>query len=183
MSTLKETIGQAMSGITPNPDFFGAVTTDDYFFGITDDPNADVNDYWVAWGNISAVDASMNPETQDSNYIHEGKSTTKTATQTTYNITGDRHPGYKFQDYILSHKMKYAKGAEAVVHYVYFCALTGKGEKGQATVVVNSPGGGAAGENAAFDVDFLKYGAEPEEFTYTPPTTPTTRSTSTKSAE
>lgn len=183
MANIKETVGEAMASITPNPNFVGPVTTDDFFLAIHNDPDAPVDDYWVAWGSVSGVDSQMNSETQDSNYIHEGKSTVKTSTQPTYNVTGDVHPGYKFQDFILSHKMKYAKGADAVVHYVYFCALTGKGEKGQATVVVNSPGGGAAGENAAYDVDFLKYGPEPEEFIYTPPASGGTRSFTSKTSE
>ena len=57
-----------------------------------------------------------------------------------------------------------------MVPYVYFCILNGKGEKGKATIIVNSDGGGAVGETSAVDIDLKKFGSSPEEFTYTPPT-------------
>ena len=67
---------------------------------------------------------------------------------------------------MLSHKMKYAKGNGAVTNYVYFCVLNGKGEKGQVSVIVNSEGGGNAGESSSIDISLQKIGTEPTEYTY-----------------
>ena len=53
-----------------------------------------------------------------------------------------------------------------MTNYVYFCILNGKGEKGQVSVIVNSEGGGNAGESSSIDINLQKIGAEPEEYTY-----------------
>ena len=44
--------------------------------------------------------------------------------------------------------------------------FTGKGEKGTVSIIVNSDGGGNAGENASIDIDLKKSGNAPEEFDY-----------------
>ena len=56
-----------------------------------------------------------------------------------------------------------------VVPYVYFCILNGKGEKGEASIIVNSDGSGNSGENAGIDIDLKKSGAMPTEYTYSAP--------------
>lgn len=53
-----------------------------------------------------------------------------------------------------------------VTDYVYFNILNGKGEKGQVSIIINSDGGGNAGESAAIDVEFKKIGNVPTEYTY-----------------
>ncbi|MGL5514403.1 MAG: hypothetical protein ACRDBM_14375, partial [Sporomusa sp.] len=50
--------------------------------------------------------------------------------------------------------------------YVYFNILNGKGEKGRASIIVNSDGSGNAGESSAVDIEFKKNGDNPEEYTY-----------------
>lgn len=50
---------------------------------------------------------------------------------------------------------------------MYFCILNGKGEKGVASIIVNSDGSGNSGENSAVDIDVKKAGAMPVEYTYT----------------
>ena len=50
--------------------------------------------------------------------------------------------------------------------YVYFCVLNGVGEQGRASIIVNSDGGGNAGENAAIDIEIRKAGEQPAEYTY-----------------
>lgn len=50
--------------------------------------------------------------------------------------------------------------------YVYFSVLTGKGEKGTASIIVNSDGGGNAGENSAISIDLRSVGVKPTEYTY-----------------
>lgn len=160
-------VSELMLGYTPNPSYKGAITPDDWVFAIGTTSDADVSDFIVAQGNIIGIDASMNTSTQDTQYIREGQSTTKVNTQPTYKVTGDRYVGNDFQDFCLSHKMVYSIGADAVVPYVYFNVRNGMGERGTASVVVNSTSSGNAGETSGFDVDFTKYGAMPEEYTYT----------------
>ena len=57
-------------------------------------------------------------------------------------------------------------GQKVVVPYVYFSLLTGKGEKGTVSIIVNSDGGGNAGENSAISVDLRSVGTAPTEYTY-----------------
>ena len=44
--------------------------------------------------------------------------------------------------------------------------VTGKGEKGQCSIIVNSDGSGNAGESSSIDIEFKKMGATPAEYTY-----------------
>ena len=53
-----------------------------------------------------------------------------------------------------------------VVPYVYFSVLTGKGEKGQVSIIVNSDGGGNAGENSAISIDLRSVGTKPTAYSY-----------------
>ena len=115
---------------------------------------------------VAGLDAQMNPVTEDKQYIRAGQSTTKTGTQRTFSITGDRYVGDEFQDYCFSHDIAYGTGNAVVVPYVYFNVLNGKGEKGQASIIVNSDGSGEAGENAAIDISLNKVGSMPETYTY-----------------
>ena len=62
--------------------------------------------------------------------------------------------------------MKYGTGNKVIVPYVYFCLLTGKGERGKASIIVNSDGSGNAGESSAIDIDLRKAGELPTEYTY-----------------
>ena len=57
-------------------------------------------------------------------------------------------------------------GQKVIVPYVYFSVLTGKGEKGTASIIVNSDGGGNAGENSAISIDLRSVGTKPTEYTY-----------------
>lgn len=151
----------------PLPEFEGWVTNDDFVFaiGITGEEGSE-KDYEVVQTGISGLDAQLNPVTQDKTYIRAGQTTTKTSTQRSFSVTGDRYIGDAIQDFIMSHKIKYGTGNAVVVPYVYFCLLNGKGEKGTVSVIVNSDGGGNAGESAAISVDFKKIGAQPTEYTY-----------------
>ena len=54
--------------------------------------------------------------------------------------------GDEFQDFALSHAIMYGTGQTVIRAYVYFCLLNGKGEKGAASIIVNSDGSGSAGE-------------------------------------
>ena len=57
---------------------------------------------------------------------------------------------------MLAHGMKYGTGNAVVTDYVYFCLLNGIGEKGKASIIVNSDGSGNAGESSAVDIELKK---------------------------
>ena len=158
-------ISELMAGVTPNASYEGWVTADDWVLAIDTNPSAsaatDVKDYEVVQMGIEGLDANLNPVTSEKTYIRAGKSTQKTGTARSFAVSGDRYIGDPAQDF-----MKYAKGNAAVTNYVYFCILNGKGEKGQVSVIVNSEGGGNAGESSSIDINLQKIGAEPEEYTY-----------------
>ena len=81
-------------------------------------------------------------------------------------VNGNRCVGDAFQDFLLSHKIKYGTGSDVVVPYIYFSLRTGKGEKGTCTLIVTSDAGGAAGSPATFACDVKGIGT-PDEFDYT----------------
>ena len=60
----------------------------------------------------------------------------------------------------------YGTGSAVIRKYVYFCLLNGKGETGEASIIVNSDGSGSAGESASIDIDVKKANAAPAEYTY-----------------
>lgn len=159
-------VSDLMADKEPDPMFEGWVTNDDMCFAIKIDEATDEGDYYVAQMGIAGFDAQMNPITVQKTYLRAGQSTTKTGSQRTFKMTGDVYVGDKVQDYVLSPAIKYGTGNAVVTDYVYFNILTGKGEKGQVSIIVNSDGSGNAGESASIDVDFQKIGAQPTEYTY-----------------
>lgn len=161
------TVSELMTGKTPSASYEGIITNDDGVLAIdiADTPNGKIGDYVVAQVGISGVDAQLNPETEDKTYIRAGKATTKTATQRTFNVTGDKYVGDEFQNFIASHKIKFGVGQDVVVPYVFYSLLTGKGEKGKAAIIVNSDGSGEAGASAEIDVDVMAV-ETPAEYTY-----------------
>ena len=103
---------------------------------------------------------------QDKQYIRAGQSTTKTGTQRSFAVSGDRYVGDDFQDFALSHAVKYGTGNSVVRDYVYFCLLNGQGEKGKCSIIVNSDGAGDAGESSEIDIELKKSGDAPASYTY-----------------
>lgn len=160
---------ELMAGYTPSADFEGYVTNDDFVLAmdIADTPSTDPGDYEVVQLGVTGLDAQLNPVTQDKQYLRAGQSTTKTGTQRSFKVSGDRYMGDAFQDYALGHANKYGTGNSVIKPYVYFCLLNGQGEQGKASIIVNSDGGGNAGESAAIDIEIKKAGPMPEEYTYT----------------
>ena len=161
-------LSELMKDHEPKAAFEGFVTADDMVLAIdiSKDQDAEVEAYAVVQVGIEGVDPSLNSETKDAQYLRAGKSSTKTATQRQFSISGDMYIGDEAQDFMLSHKIKYGTGQAVVVNYVFFNLLTGKGEKGKATVAVNSDGSGNSGDNAGIDIQLSKVGDAPEEFTY-----------------
>ncbi|MDO4174554.1 MAG: hypothetical protein Q4D42_07300 [Eubacteriales bacterium] len=157
-----------MANHTPKTDYEGWVTNDDFVLAvdISGEDSTDVSNYVVAEIGVAGLDSNLNPITQDKTYIRAGQSTMKTGNQRSFSLSGDRYAGDEFQDYIMSHDIKYGTGNAVVVPYVYFCLLNGKGEKGKVSIIVNSDGSGEAGNSAEIDVELKKSGSQPTEYTY-----------------
>lgn len=162
------TVGELMKDSLVNPEFEGFSTADDWVLAIDiTGMTATVDDYEVLQQGISGVDAALEAQTEDSNYIRGGQSTLKTGTQRTFSVSGDRYIGSAAQDFMFSHAVKYGTGQRVIVPYVYFNMLTGVGEKGEASVVVNNDAAGEAGSKSTIDVELRTAGRAPEEFHYT----------------
>lgn len=162
------TVSQLMQGRTPNANYTGWIVNDDWVLAVDiSGGNAEVKDYVVAQMGVAGLDAQLNPVTQDKQYIRAGQSTTKTGTQRTFKVSGDRYVGDAFQDFCFSHAIKYGVGNAVVVPYVYFNILNGKGEKGYVSIIVNSDGAGDSGESSSIDIELKKAGEQPAEYTYT----------------
>ena len=135
--------------------------------GATEIPiSPNYGNYVVVQAGVKSVDASLNAEKKTNAYIRQGKSTTKTGTQRTFSIDADRYSGDEFQDFALSHEIKYAVGQACVVPYIYFDIGTGKGESGLASIVVDTDGSGASEENSGISISLEKAGPAPVEFEY-----------------
>lgn len=156
-----------MSEITPDTQYEGWATNDDYVLAIDIGEASSEADYEVVQMGISGLDSQMNPITVDKTYIRAGQSTMKTGNQRSFKVSGDRYVGDAAQDFMLSHGIKYGTGNSVVVPYVYFNILNGKGEKGKVSIIVNSDGSGNAGESSAVDIELKKSGSTPTEYTYT----------------
>lgn len=168
-------LSELMKNHTPNPAYTGFITQDDMVLAVdcgespADSTALDaavVADFAVVQLGIAGVDSSMNPTSTDSTYLRTGTSTTKTGTQRSFKITGDRYVGDAFQDFALSNKIKFGSGGDVVRAYVYFNVRTGLGEKGMASIIVNSDASGNAGDNATVDIDLKSIGTAPTEYTY-----------------
>lgn len=164
-------LSELMTNVTPKPDFTGFVTNDDWVLAVDcgATPATDwtkVSGFAVVQLGVSGLDSNLNPVTQDKTYIRAGQSTTKTGNQRSFAITGDRYVGDEFQDFALGHAVKYGTGQSVIRKYVYFNILTGKGEQGECSIIVNSDGSGEAGNNAEIDIELRKAGAQPTEYTY-----------------
>ena len=156
-----------MAGYTPSAEFAGVATNDDFVLAIdiSEGGAEKPANYVVVQSGISAVDAQLSPETDEKTYIRAGKVTNKTATQRTFNLSGDRMFGDEFQDFVLSHAIKFGTGQKVIKPYVFFSLLTGEGEKGTASIIVNSDGSGDAGASAEIDIDIMATAA-PEAYTW-----------------
>lgn len=162
--TVKEVLTK--KGVTPDAQYSGVEMADDFILAIqTDETQADVDDWIVCQDYVRSHTGTLNTQTEDSTYIRTGTSTLKASAQRTLSIQGDRFPSDPFQAYVLSHKVKYGTGQDCIVPYVYFSLRTGKGEKGQASLVVTADAEGDAGKKATFTVSMPAV-STPEEYTY-----------------
>ena len=159
-------VSELMAGYTPASTYEGAITADDWVLAVGIGEASSEKEYTVVQQSISGLDPQMNPVTQDTQYIRTGLSTSKTGTQRTFAISGDRYIGDKFQDHCFSIAVAHGTGQDVVVPYVFFNLKNGKGEKGTVSIIVNSDGGGNAGENSTISVDLKSVGIAPTEYTY-----------------
>ena len=164
-------LSELMANHAVNPNFEGFVTNDDFVLAVDCGETAatdfsEASNFAVVQMGVAGLDSNLNPITQDKIYIRAGQSTTKTGNQRSFSITGDRYTGDEFQDFALSHAVKYGTGQSVIRKYVYFNTLTGIGEQGEGSIIVNSDGSGEAGNNAEIDIEIRKSGAAPAEYTY-----------------
>lgn len=122
-------------------------------------------DYAPVAPHIETVGAELSPDTEDNQYLYEGKSTMKTSTQRSFKVAGKRLFGDPFQDFVCSHAIKFGKGSKVERDYIYFCALTGVGEKGKVAICVNNDGGADSGAPGEIDVELVCTKA-PTAYTY-----------------
>lgn len=160
-------LSELMAGYTPSESYAGVANNDDFVLAIdiAESPGSSVGDFVVVQTGVSSVDAQLSPETQEKNYIRAGKSTQKTSTQRTFALSGDRMHGDAFQDFALGFGIKFGTGQKVIRPYVYFSLLTGKGEKGTASIVVNSDGSGESGNTAEISIDIMATSV-PTEYTW-----------------
>lgn len=166
------TLTELMSGVTLNPTFTGFVTNDDWVLAVDCGETAasdfeSVGEFAVVQMGVAGLDSNLNPITNDKVYIRAGQSTTKTGNQRSFSVTGDRYIGDDFQDFALSHAIKYGTGQTVVRKYAYINIITGKGETGEACIIVNSDGSGEAGNSSEIDIELRKSGSAPVEYNYT----------------
>ena len=156
-----------MAGITPSADYAGLGMSDDFVLAFkTADTQQDVDDYIVCQECITEHAASVNPGTQDKQYIRKGNATIKTSAQRTFSISGDRTHGDPWQDWVTSLPILFGTGSDVITDYVYFSMLTGQGETGKASIIVNNDASNGAGNNAGISVTVS--GVEkPTAYTYT----------------
>lgn len=164
-------LSELMANHTLNPQFEGFVTNDDWVLAVDCGETAakdftTAENFAVVQLGVAGLDSNLNPITQDKVYLRAGQSTTKTGNQRSFSVTGDRYVGDEFQDFALSHGIKYGTGQTVVRKYVYFNVITGLGEQGEACIIVNSDGSGEAGNSSEIDIELRKSGSAPDEFTY-----------------
>lgn len=169
-------VSELMAGRTPSPTYEGPVSNDDMVLAVdcgataaTEITAATVADFAVVAVGTTGVEAQLNPTTQDKTYLRSGQTTTKTGNQRSFKVSGDKFVGDAFQDFVLSHAVKYGMGKTVVRSYVFFNLLTGNGESGKMSIIVNSDGSGNAGESASIDVELKKFNETPAEYTYAAP--------------
>lgn len=159
-------LSELMADVTLQPDYEGLVTADDYVLAVGLAGNeTGPDDYLVAEEGITEHSGAMSATTAESSYIRRGAQTTKTGTTRTINVTGDRYLGDAFQDALTAHALKYGTGQAVIKPYVYFNMITGKGEQGLVSIVMDEEPSGAAGSNAGFKATLTAKGT-PKEYTY-----------------
>ena len=162
------TVSEAIAGLSfaPSASYTGIETADDFMFAIqTESTQTKESDWIVCADHVKEHSGALNASTTSDTFIRTGPTDTKSATQRTLSVNGNRCVGDAFQDFLLSRKIVFGTGSDVIVPYIYFSLRTGKGEKGSCTLVVTSDVGGSAGSPATFACDVKSIGT-PDEFDY-----------------
>lgn len=162
------TVAELMTaaGVTPKPEYAGEVKTNFMILGVAvEGTETDPTKYVVAAAHIKNLGAEIDATTEDSNYLYEGKFTTRIDARRKFSLEGKRITGDAFQDWACSHGTKFGIGNDVIRPYVYFNALTGEGEQGSLTFNVTKDGSGEANNSADFACEAYSSGA-PDEYTY-----------------
>lgn len=165
------TITELMAAYTPDEEYTGLMSVDDYAVAINTTPGtpetAD-NDYCILQKGITGQPMSFNPEETTRKFIRGGKQTSVTDKQLTISISGVRYCGDAAQDFIMGEDMKFATGQDVVTDFIYFNVKTGKGYKGKCAIVLSSENEGNAGDDATFSCDLKSTEVKPSKWTYSP---------------
>lgn len=155
-------LSELMANKTPKTDYTGVVTDDDFVLAVAADADSETPaDYLVVQEHIEKHEAGVNSSSKDTKYIRSGNSSLKNGFQRGFTISGTRYIGDAFQDMCCSNAVKFGTGKAVERNYVYFCLLTGKGEKGRVAILTNND----QGSDAAISVELKGCGA-PEDYTY-----------------
>lgn len=77
------------AGFTPGTKNDGEVKTNHFILGIqTETSQTKEVDYTVAGPHVEALGQSIESETEDANYMYEGKSTSRTSAQRKFEVSG-----------------------------------------------------------------------------------------------
>ncbi len=167
------TLAEFMQEVNPDPSAEGFIMADDYVLAVStkamtesEIKTADPGEFLVAEAGLKTVDGQLNPEEKTSNYIRRGSSTVKSGTQRTFKLSLDRYAGDPVQDFFDSFDIKYGKGQSCVIGYAFINMITGQGEKGLMSAIVDTDCSGESGDNAELTVNLKSCGVAPEEYTY-----------------
>ena len=158
-------LSELMKNVKPDASFSGIITADDFVLAIGFGEAKAVGDYLVAQGGITEQSGSLEAVTSESTDLRSGTTETKTGTKRTFTVAGDRMVGDELQDALLDHDIKYGTGQTVVKPYVYFCMLTGKGEKGYLSIKIEDDPSGEVGGNAGFTAALAASGT-PQKYTW-----------------
>lgn len=150
-------IRETLATITFNPDYKGRVYAENMILAVNitpEKPDTKIEDYAIFTSYIEGVDNNIETDSIEKKYLHEGKMKIKTSTQRKFKITGNRYIGDEAQDSCIAK----AFNSETETDYVFFNTLTGKGEKGRCSVIVNSDGTSKAGELSEIDIEINTVG-------------------------
>lgn len=157
---------ELMQGFQPKPTFEGIIQAEDYVLAVNfGERGAHPDTFLVAQEGITEHAGSLNPESSDSRYMRSGKSSAKTGNQRKFAVSGDRQAGDPFQEELHSHAIKFGTGTAVQKEYVHFCLLTGKGEKGICSILMEEDATGSAGSNSGFKAT-LSTSKNPDEYAY-----------------
>lgn len=162
------TLKEMFAKVKTNPAYEGVITTDQMVLAIdvSAEQNADIDEFAVAYMGFTDRSSSLNPKEKTNTYYYHGESTVKTGNQRTITFKCDRYKGDPFQDYVTSFEKKYAKGQAAIVRYAWFDVLTGEGEIGTGSLLLDDDGSGAPEENLSIGGSIKKVSAEPTKLEY-----------------